>query len=48
MNYDGTLENVILTPHIGWKGQKTRQRSVSIMAENIHRFLAVSPANLIC
>ena len=42
-----TLENVILTPHIGWKGQETRQRLVSIVADNIHAFLNGSPINVV-
>ena len=42
-----TLENVILTPHIGWKGQETRQRLVSIVADDIHAFLSGTPINVV-
>lgn len=42
-----TLENVILTPHIGWKGQETRQRLVSIVANDIHAFLNGTPINVV-
>ena len=34
-----TLDNVILTPHMGWKGLETRQRLVSILAGNVKGFL---------
>ena len=27
-----TMDNVILTPHMGWNGLETRQRLVSILA----------------
>lgn len=30
-----TLPNVILTPHMGWKGLETRQRLISILKEGI-------------
>ena len=42
-----TLPNVILTPHMGWKGLETRQRLVSIIAQDIHQFLAGSPINVV-
>ena len=29
------LDNVIVTPHMGWKGLETRQRLVSILKEGI-------------
>ena len=32
------MPNVILTPHMGWKGLETRQRLVSILAANIQAF----------
>ena len=38
-----TLPNVILTPHMGWKGLETRRRLVSILAGNIHAFLDGKP-----
>ena len=42
-----TLENVILTPHIGWKRLETRQRLMDIVAANISAFLAGRPVNLV-
>lgn len=43
-----TLENVILTPHMGWKGYETRQRLLSIISDDIHAFFAGKPINVIC
>jgi glycerate dehydrogenase len=43
-----TMENVILTPHMGWKGLETRQRLVSILAGNIQAYLSGSPINVVC
>ncbi|MCI8478228.1 MAG: D-2-hydroxyacid dehydrogenase [Oscillospiraceae bacterium] len=40
-----TLDNVILTPHMGWKGFETRQRLVSMLAENIRAYLDGTPIN---
>lgn len=42
-----TMENVLLTPHMGWKGLETRQRLVSILADNIKNFLAGNPKNIV-
>lgn len=42
-----TLDNVILTPHMGWKGLETRQRLVSILAGNVKRFLEGKPVNVV-
>ncbi len=42
-----TLDNVILTPHMGWKGLETRKRLVSILADNIKAFLNGSPINVV-
>lgn len=41
------LPNVILTPHMGWKGLETRKRLVSILAENIKAYLAGKPVNVV-
>lgn len=41
------LPNVILTPHMGWKGLETRQRLVSILESNIKAFLAGTPQNVV-
>ena len=40
-----TLDNVILTPHMGWKGLETRQRLISMLGENIRAYLNGSPIN---
>jgi len=42
-----TLENVILTPHIGWKRLETRQRLMDIVADNVASFLKGSPVNVV-
>ena len=42
-----TLDNVILTPHMGWKGLETRQRLVSILDGNIKAFSAGNPRNVV-
>mmetsp|Transcript_37847 Transcript_37847/g.60693 ORF Transcript_37847/g.60693 Transcript_37847/m.60693 type:complete len:329 (-) Transcript_37847:20-1006(-) len=42
-----SLENVILTPHIGWKRAETRQRLMDAVAENIKAFLAGSATNVV-
>lgn len=42
-----TLENVILTPHIGWKRLETRQRLMDIVADNVTAFLRGSPVNVV-
>ena len=39
------LENVILTPHMGWKGLETRRRLVNMLAENIRAYQEGSPIN---
>ena len=41
------MDNVILTPHMGWRGLETRQRLVSIAADDIKNFLAGTPVNVI-
>jgi len=41
------LENVILTPHIGWKRLETRQRLMDIVTENLAAFLQGSPVNVV-
>ncbi|MBR0374145.1 MAG: D-2-hydroxyacid dehydrogenase [Mogibacterium sp.] len=42
-----TLENVILTPHMGWKGLETRQRLVGVIADDIQGFFAGTPVNVV-
>ena len=41
------MENVIMTPHMGWKGQETRQRLVDVVAGNIRSFFSGSPVNVV-
>lgn len=41
------MPNVILTPHMGWKGLETRQRLVSILAANIKGFIEGYPQNVV-
>ena len=42
-----TMDNVLLTPHMGWKGLETRQRLVSILAGNVKGFLEGTPVNVV-
>ncbi|RHO90191.1 D-2-hydroxyacid dehydrogenase [Ruminococcus sp. AF42-9BH] len=42
-----TMEQVLLTPHMGWKGLETRQRLVSILADNIKQFMEGNPINVV-
>ena len=42
-----TMENVILTPHMGWKGLETRQRLISLLAGNIAAYLEGRPINVV-
>ena len=42
-----TLDNVIITPHMGWKGLETRQRLVSIIRDNVQAFLKGEPINVV-
>ena len=41
------MDNVILTSHMGWKGLETRQRLVSILADNIKKFMEENPVNVV-
>ena len=41
------MENVILTPHMGWKGLETRQRLISLLAGNITAYLEGNPINVV-
>lgn len=42
-----TMENVVLTPHTGWKCAESRQRLLGVLAENIRAFLRDAPVNLV-
>ena len=41
------MENVIITPHIGWKCFEARQRLIDLLAKNIESFLHGKPINVI-
>ena len=42
-----TLDNVILTPHMGWKVLETRQRLVGIIRDNVQAFFKGKPINVV-
>ena len=42
-----TLDNVIITPHMGWKGLETRQRLVGIIRDNVQTFFKGEPINVV-
>ena len=42
-----TAKNCIITPHISWAAVEARARIVDITAENIRRFLAGDPQNVV-
>ena len=42
-----TMSNVLLTPHMGWKGLETRKRLVSILAGNIKAWEDKKPVNVV-
>lgn len=41
------MENVILTPHIGWRRFESRQRLIELMAVNIESFIKGKPINVV-
>ncbi|MBU3181929.1 NAD(P)-dependent oxidoreductase [Clostridium psychrophilum] len=41
------MENVILTPHIGWRRFETRQRLIELMADNIKSFIKGKSINVV-
>ena len=41
------MPNVILTPHMGWKGLETRRRLVEMTAENIRSYFAGAPIHIV-
>ena len=41
------MDNVILTPHIGWKANDTRKRLLSIIKENIEAYRKGEPVNVV-
>ena len=42
-----TLDNVIITPHMGWKGYETRQRLLAIIRNDIQGFFSGKPVNVV-
>ena len=40
-----SMDDVIITPHMGWRGLETRQRLVRMVGDNIRAFAAGSPIN---
>ena len=42
-----TLDNVIITPHMGWKGLETPQRLVGIIRDNVQAFFKGEPINVV-
>ena len=42
-----TLDSVIITPHMGWKGLETRQRLVGIIRDNVQAFFRGEPINVV-
>lgn len=41
------MENVILTPYIGWRRLESRQRPIKLMAVNIKSFIEGKPINVV-
>lgn len=41
------MDNVILTPHIGWKTLESRQRLLNIVADNVKAFAEGNPVNVV-
>ncbi len=41
------MDNVILTPHIGWRRLESRQRLVKLTADNIEAFIQDRPINVV-
>lgn len=41
------MDNVILTPHIGWRRLESRQRLIQLMAGNIEAFLQGEPLHVV-
>lgn len=41
------MDNVILTPHMGWKGLETRKRLLSILRGNVKAYFEGAPVNVV-
>jgi glycerate dehydrogenase len=42
-----SMDNVILTPHIGWKCLESRQRLIHLLTSNIKSFIQGNPINVV-
>ncbi|OEF97431.1 NAD(P)-dependent oxidoreductase [Desulfuribacillus alkaliarsenatis] len=42
-----TMDNVILTPHIGWQSIEARQRLLKLLTGNIEAYIAGTPTNVV-
>lgn len=42
-----TMDEVMLTPHMGWRGLETRQRLIELVAANIEAYAKGSPINVL-
>lgn len=42
-----SMDNAILTPHIGWRCIESRQRLINLMATNIESFVQGKPINIV-
>ena len=42
-----SMNNVILTPHIGWRRLESRQRLIKLMAGNVEAFIQGKPINIV-
>jgi glycerate dehydrogenase len=42
-----SMNNVLLTPHIGWKCFESRQRLINLLASNIEAFVNGKPTNVV-
>lgn len=40
-----TMDSVIITPHMGWRGLETRRRLIDLLRENIKAFAKGQPIN---
>lgn len=42
-----SMDNVIVTPHIGWRRLESRQRLIQLTADNIAAFIKAAPTNVV-
>lgn len=41
------MDQVVLTPHMGWRGLETRQRLIDLVAETLHAYLQGKPIRIV-